>query len=489
MQDNTEDKNEKLFYRFRSTGALLDDFHELENEEIYFSPAKDLNDPLEGYMDLSFDGDEILWTNFFQNYLLCLFTFRDVIMLTGNSKELTEADIHAYFNSELKEISSTEGHSYKMVCDVIFANATIRKMINYFSSRKEAVSQDELLLFLQYLHFYFLDVFVEVDVETGLMKRSSKGRLQQNEIWLENLNGIIDSVSKNEDNFLRLKALMKFSNTMNDSSVYLRKLKYINSLNVAEKNSYLLFDYPKHYIKKLGEIMYPKPCITCFSENYKDLSMWGYYADSSKGACLIYKPKTINDEFYIPLKMPYRGTQDFTDMRLKPVSYETQKPLTPFFRSLGRLNFPMLEKHWYSLDGKRSELVKDLFDKKEADKWRRYYWEHMENNTNIKHPCWQHEQEYRIALIPIFDDDYNTIEKRKIKYNFQNLYGLIFGVNTSESDKLKIIKIIHEKCIKYKRDDFMLYQAVYDNTKGEIDIMPINVLKCMEDFDEQKILK
>ena len=227
MQDNTEDKNEKLFYRFRSTGALLDDFHELENEEIYFSPAKDLNDPLEGYMDLSFDGDEILWTNFFQNYLLCLFTFRDVIMLTGNSKELTEADIHAYFNSELKEISSTEGHSYKMVCDVIFANATIRKMINYFSSRKEAVSQDELLLFLQYLHFYFLDVFVEVDVETGLMKRSSKGRLQQNEIWLENLNGIIDSVSKNEDNFLRLKALMKFSNTMNDSSVYLMLPKRI----------------------------------------------------------------------------------------------------------------------------------------------------------------------------------------------------------------------------------------------------------------------
>lgn len=43
--------------------------------------------------------------------------------------------------------------------------------------------------------------------------------------------------------------------------------------------------------------------------------------------------------------MLYRETRDFTDMQLKPVSYEAQKPLTPFFRSLGKLNFSMLEKH------------------------------------------------------------------------------------------------------------------------------------------------
>ena len=486
MQNN---KDEKLFYRFRSTSALLDKFHELENGEIYFSPTRDLNDPLEEYMDLSFDGDEILWTNFFQNYLFCLFIFRTIVILTGNAKELTDDDIHAYFDPERKTFLSIEGHNYKMACDKIFANSVIQKVINYFSNREKVISEDELLLFLQYLHFYFLDIFAEIDAEKGLMKQPSGDYLRLSETQLKNLDTIIDGISEDESTYLRLKALHKLTNTIADGYKYLRQLVSVDNPSVTMKNFQLLIDYPKYYIKKLGEIMYPEPYITCFSDNYKDLSMWGYYADSSKGTCLIYKPNVENDNYFIPLKMPYRGTQDFTNMQLKPVSYKAQKPLTPFFRSLGRLNFPMLEKHWYTLNGKKSELAKDLFDDKEADKWRYHYWEHMENSTNIKHPCWQHEQEYRIALIPIFDDDYDTIEKRKIKYNFQNLYGLIFGVNTSESDKLKIIKIIHKKCIKYKRKDFMLYQAVYDNTKGEIDIMPINVLKCMEDFNEQKILK
>lgn len=100
MQNNKENKNKKLFYRFRSADALLDKFHELENEEIYFSPANDLNDPLEGYMDVSFDGDEILWTIFFQNYIFCLFVFGVIVTLTGDSKKLTDDDIHTYFDPE-----------------------------------------------------------------------------------------------------------------------------------------------------------------------------------------------------------------------------------------------------------------------------------------------------------------------------------------------------------------------------------------------------
>lgn len=489
MQNNMENKNEKLFCRFRSTSALLDKFHELENEEIYFSTVKDLNDPLEEYMDLSFDGDEILWTNFFQNYLFCLFVFRTILMLTGDSKELTSDDIHTYFDPERKTFLSVEGHSYKVACDEIFANSVIQKIINYFSNREEAISEDELLLFLQYLHLYFLDVFAKIDLEKGLIKQSPGNCLQQSETQLEKFGSIIDGISEDESNYLHLKALYKLTNTITDSYKYLRQLENTGNSGIVMKNSQLLLDYPKYYIKKLSEIMYPKPYITCFSENYKDLSMWGYYADSGKGVCLIYKPKVVNGNFYIPLKIPHTRTQDFTDMQLKPVSYEKQKPLTPFFRSLGRLNFPMLEKHWYSLNGKKSKLVEDLFNDKGIDKWRHHYWEHMENSTNIKHICWRHEQEYRIALIPVLDDTCDTIEKRKIKYNFQNLYGLIFGVNTNESDKLRIIKIIQEKCVKYKRNDFMLFQAVYNNAKGEIDIMPLNVLKYVIDFDEQKILK
>lgn len=486
MQNQTE---EKLFYRFRSTQALLGENQELENEEIYFAPAKDLNDPLEGYMDIGFKGDQILWNNFFRNYLFCLCAFRTILTLTGDSKELTDLDIHTGFNSALKVVSSTGSHNYKMACDKVFSNSTIQKIIDYFSTRSETVSQDELLLFLQYIHIYLLDIFVEIDVKQGLMKQPIDALLKQSEKHLEILSKLIDLALKDINDYSCIENILKYLNTSNDCFLYLRKIQYINSSNIAEKNFQLLLNYPKCYINNLSEIMYPQPCITCFSQNYKDLSMWGYYADSSKGVCLMYKPNIKDDHFCIPLKVPYRGTSGFTDMELKPVLYKAQKPLTPFFRSLGRLPLPMLEQHWYSFNGEKSKLVEDLFDSQKSNEWRRNYWEHMENNTNIKHPSWSHEEEYRIALIPIFDADYDTPEKRKIKYNFQNLYGIIFGVNTDDNEKLKIIKIIYDKCVKYNREDFKLYQAVYNNNKGEIDIIPMNILKTLKDFENKKLIK
>ncbi len=58
-------------YRFRGIDKLLGR-EELENQEIYFSDIESLNDPLEGIMDIIWQGDRIAWTNFFRNYLFCL---------------------------------------------------------------------------------------------------------------------------------------------------------------------------------------------------------------------------------------------------------------------------------------------------------------------------------------------------------------------------------------------------------------------------------
>jgi hypothetical protein len=50
-------------YRFRSIHSILGGFHELENQEIYFCPPQQLNDPLEGFKDIFWKGDEIVWRN------------------------------------------------------------------------------------------------------------------------------------------------------------------------------------------------------------------------------------------------------------------------------------------------------------------------------------------------------------------------------------------------------------------------------------------
>ena len=59
-------------YRFRPASAVLDKYEELAKQEIYFSPPEELNDPMEGYKDVFWSGDRIVWRNLFRHYLLCL---------------------------------------------------------------------------------------------------------------------------------------------------------------------------------------------------------------------------------------------------------------------------------------------------------------------------------------------------------------------------------------------------------------------------------
>ncbi|HXQ66925.1 MAG TPA: DUF2971 domain-containing protein, partial [Alphaproteobacteria bacterium] len=59
-------------YRYRPIEAVLEKFNELERQEIYFSTPGELNDPMEGFKDLFWSGDRIVWENFLKHYILCL---------------------------------------------------------------------------------------------------------------------------------------------------------------------------------------------------------------------------------------------------------------------------------------------------------------------------------------------------------------------------------------------------------------------------------
>ena len=75
-------------YRFRNSQKLLE-FKELENQEIFFSDKAFQNDAFEGNMDLYWSGDEVLWTNFFNNYFMSLFL---ILFSTSKPTLLTEKD-------------------------------------------------------------------------------------------------------------------------------------------------------------------------------------------------------------------------------------------------------------------------------------------------------------------------------------------------------------------------------------------------------------
>ena len=80
-------------YRFRATAKLLEDFQELEKQTIYFANSQELNDPMEGFRDIFWKGDRIVWTNLFRHYLYCLHMTRLLVGIAGDSEKIECYDI------------------------------------------------------------------------------------------------------------------------------------------------------------------------------------------------------------------------------------------------------------------------------------------------------------------------------------------------------------------------------------------------------------
>ena len=76
------------FYRFRSIDALLGKHRELEEQTIYFASPEELNDPMEGLRDIVWDGDKIVWTNFFKHYVFCLNRCYFLLNVTQQSQKI-----------------------------------------------------------------------------------------------------------------------------------------------------------------------------------------------------------------------------------------------------------------------------------------------------------------------------------------------------------------------------------------------------------------
>lgn len=85
----------------------------------------------------------------------------------------------------------------------------------------------------------------------------------------------------------------------------------------------------------------------------------------------------------------------------------------------------------------------------------------------MKLRAWDREKESRLILSSSIND-LESDANRKLRYNFDSLEGIIFGINTPTESKLKIIKKIEGLCGLFQRCDFSFYQARYDEHSREI---------------------
>src|SRR5580698_6478663 len=105
----------EFIYRFRPLKRLLDN-GELENQEIYFASPMSLNDPVEGYLDVFWMGDGIVWGNLFKNYLICLTHIH--LLITIGAKELVlNAESIPVFLTNDKLPTDQYREKIKKICD------------------------------------------------------------------------------------------------------------------------------------------------------------------------------------------------------------------------------------------------------------------------------------------------------------------------------------------------------------------------------------
>ena len=457
----------KPFYRFRSAANLLDDHNELDKQTVYFAPPEQLNDPMEGYRDIFWSGDIIAWENLFGHYLFCLERFACLLLISGEEHRMSASDIPVFGSTEdmptetYKEMFNKMRGRFLKHCDV-------SKFIVSISNRSTPVRQDELNFYFGCVHLPAIKIIFDVYIEEGLSQESNRmdsacyGFLHK--IVADDFIGTLEkSLSSEEPEVAVVTRIFTARKRLKEQTYLINKHNGEISSNKPNRNL-VMNEFPSSYLERLKEITFPKWYTSCFMSECENSSVWGHYGKNHTGVCLIFDTEVVGDKFYISLNGitgwggagPLYGKKT---MELHPIDYEEGFGEIDFFRSIGSLPVPVLNKMWYVGKNRELSVCSDEMNIDE-NSWRTKYWSNFIRDITVKSKDWKYENEFRLVLHSSITD-LSEKKHRTLTYDFSSLKGLIFGINTKEEDKLKIMKIIEDKCLKNCRDNFKFYQAYY----------------------------
>lgn len=473
-------------YRFRSINNLLGEFNELEKQEIYFASPEELNDPMEGFKDIFWSGDEIVWKNFITNYARSIEHSFSYLAIVGDKEKMGYANI--LVEPHRKRNTSLQDSLMKEIIEKAFENKLINELPMSLSKRRSHIRRDELLCYLHSIHPFIINVISDVYYNK---KMTPKRYLYQDIGELLNVltkdGDIVDMVNKMEEENSEFKTSQFFA-AINSTTTQVRLISRYNYLNQnSSPNSFFLSaEFTEIYLSKLEASIYPDWYSASFLSNCNNSALWGYYGDNHKGVCLKYRTKTENNEVNIDLDVVYGSSSDpngnyelrgMKPQQFRKIKYHNKHVEIDFFRSLARTNRFLLNHFWYSDENGNLSICGNHLDKeKNEEDWRNNYWKNFLDSLSVKALQWQVEDEYRLVIHGDFND-YSPKETRKLKYAFNDLEAVIFGIKTSASDKVRIIKIIENKCKKNNRKEFDFYQAYYSKDSGKIETVKLTLIK------------
>ena len=455
-------------YHYRSISSAL---KEIGDRTFHFAARNELNDPIEGFVHVYWQGDKAAWEGLFRNYICSLHQGIELYFLRGNEELLHNQtmviDIHAF-----DEVPC--GAIWKKTGDQFLADKTIQKLSSFYGNNYLKVTEVELRLIFQFIQKSALTICIQSCIDNKTIPEEEGKRLlailnsEDPHFPFELMEAAVSDeqhrktiIKTAEDMIEDIRELQYIRFGFDDETFLYGGQKIITDARKRRDWMTISVDFPKVYVDQLREMIYPESYMVCFSTKNNDSAMWGNYADCHKGICLVYdfdNTVVVKDE-----NRTYK-------VKPKQVCYNGDLIDRNFFESFGRLTIPQIKSWLTGSDG-----ISDCFMAfSDENAWRDSYWKAFETKTFRKLKAWEYEQEYRLVLSNSLYT-FNTIESRNLKYDPKVLKGVIFGIRTTEYDK----KCIMEELLQWGDElcDFVFYQAEYDSAEQEIVVREKNLWK------------
>ena len=483
-------------YRLRSTKHLLGDYNELRDQYIYFAKPDELNDPMEGFRDIVWKGDDIVWTNLFRHYISCLNLTIVLVKLQGNEVTITPNDIpiEGLAGEHPPPMETT---ILDELCTVVFERCRLHQLIHDLSSSIRPVRRDELLIYLKYIHFVTIDETQNIHVRYGITPKSAPSRVLVDPPQppasiprlIQRLHGERPDITESATASLFSASSLLFDN-LNLMKKYDAHKQNYGLKNSEQLNRDLIFlDFPKAYVSQLTRILYSKWYVACFLEDCTSSSVWGHYGDNHRGAALIFDASNDSRNLQLELKriVGFSGgpsttggdassklTWRYSPMEFHRIRYQKEIEELDFFRSIGVLPVNRLIERWYTNQaGVRSKCADHIAADSEAS-WREVYWKSFYRDISLKTEDWSYEKEVRLILTSSLVD-LDQQSTRRLNYKFESLAGIVFGMNMSDENKINIIDVVLAKCQESRRTAFDFFQAYYSHETGFIEKQKLDI--------------
>ena len=464
-------------YRYRPIAALLGEHEELERQEIYLAAADEMNDPMEGYKDVFWQGDGVLWRNFFRHYLRCLSeTMIELLLCDDAAAQTIKIPVRT---RDVDLPSQKARETISKATATFLAHPIVASVLVHLAKVKVPLRRDAVRFYLWRVHPIAVRIVSAEFASRGFVpppaEEAPADRQEAATAYL--LKQVEDLADRGDSTTEEFEAVFEML-THNTDQIHLRFLHQSRAAPISSKKMFLGVQFVQRYLTETIDLLiHPGWFTACFSSNCTDASMWGTYAKGHTGAVLKFdagpsdKPMMkLEGAFSVASSVGQapsiiRGTHP---LNLYRIEYADRAPEIDFFKFLGQLPRLEIENAWAVDDtGAKSDRLRDAYSN--LDQWRRELWDVVRRSATTKLSDWSHEQEYRLFHV----DSLGLIERnRTLKYQFASLKGVVFGIGTTIEDKLKIIEILDRKCQAASRQDFEFLQARYNRRTGKIIVVP-----------------